>query len=60
MDAGTCAELQLEVMASLRTTHPNWSDDMFVFYAARFAELMRTLGGHRSQPHPPRHLQSTS
>ena len=59
IDTVACAELQREVVASLRTTHPNWSDDMFDFYEARFAELMRTLGGRGTLPQPPRHLQST-
>ncbi len=52
------ADLQREVMASLRATHPDWSDDTFDFYEARFAELMRSLLGRGRGPRRHSHLKS--
>ena len=43
--AGAYADLQREMMASLRATHPDWTEDVFDSYEARFAELMRSLLG---------------
>jgi hypothetical protein len=54
-EAGAYADLQREVMASLRATHPNWTEDIFDIYEARFAEHMRALLGRRKH----RHLRST-
>lgn len=46
------ARLHQETMAALRAEHPDWTDEVFDDYEARFAELIRQLLGR------PRHRRS--
>lgn len=46
-------QLHCDLMASLRTEHPDWSEDVFGTYERRLTELLHKLGSRVGVPPPP-------
>ncbi|MBE7157574.1 MAG: hypothetical protein INR62_03920 [Rhodospirillales bacterium] len=55
---GAYALLRLDLMASLRTDHPDWNEDILSIYEQRLAEVLRALGSKVGAPSQPTRLKS--
>lgn len=57
---GAYGQLHRDLMASLRTEHPDWSEDVFGIYERRLTELLRSLGSRVGVPLTPMRLKAIS
>lgn len=53
-------QLHCDLMASLRTEHPDWSEDVFGVYERRLAALLHKVGSRVVVPPTPMHLKTVS